>query len=392
MTRSLTLMVLSLIVIGFHAPADAVTWMADFQSNPTIDPGGGDGFFRERNFSDGAAGGPHNVAWDATTFAGFQTTTFVGSDSPLDGAADAGLKFPGGFGLVLDTQPDSNFDNNLSIEWGAQRDSDGDAFFGFLPVAKRANVVEFRSGAFTDHAAGLLNINIGDDGAGGQQVTVTPVNFGGQGAPVDLEHAWTNQNALIDLENKDGDGKTIEFDTSNLSGTTWVADADRDAGLVLASGLSSDIVEIDIDVDVFNTLTANEVADFVTQNGGLEEAELNYMLASYSINDADGVSDAITGTFGIAVTHWLDTNPAPFGTGFSGGTWDYINLTLADDNGTLVAPSNVMLQPFTPVAVPEPSSIAIWSLIGLGLAVFGNRRTKKGSGTFPLTSPAASLS
>jgi len=362
-----------LLAVFCCQPAPAgITWSTDMQSNPTIDPGGGAGFWRQRGFG---GGGPHDTPWDNATWLSHQTSSFVGNDSAVDGAGDQGLDFPGSFGIVFDSRPDSSFDSNLSISWGAQSDGDGDAFYGYQPVAKQPNVVEYRPGAFTGNSAGMLHLNVVDDGAGGQSVTVTPVNFGGQGL-ADLEYAWVNQNALIDLENKDGDGKVIEFSTANPSGTLWNTDPDRDAGLVLATGLSNDIVDVDVQIDVFSTLNASEVADFRSDNPGLEEANLNYMLASYTVDDNDGVSDAVSGQFGIAVTYWLGTNPAPYGSGLGGGVWDYINMSLADDTGTLVGPSAVMLQPFQqPTVIPEPSTLLVWSLLaGLGIGAGWRRK------------------
>ena len=355
-----------LVVCASQLAVAGTTWFADMQSNPTLDPGGGAGYWRHRGFG---SGGPHDTPWDAGTWSGYQTTAFTGNDSAVDGTAgagDAGLDFPGGYGIVLDSRPDSSFDNNLTIRWGAQRDADGDAFYGYQPVAKQPNVVEFRPGEYTDNSAGLLHLNVVDDGAGGQAVTVTPVNYGGQHTP-DMKYAWVNQNALIDLENKDGDGKTIEFMTT--TGLDWNDDPDRKAGLVLATGLSEDVIDIDIDIDVFTLHNAGEVADFRSDNAGLEEADLNYMLANYTIDDNDGVSDAVTGSFGIGVTYWIHNNPAPYGSGLGGGIWDYISMELADDSGTLVPPSAEMLRPFQqPTIIPEPGTLLVWSLLaGLGV-------------------------
>ena len=313
---------------------------SDWNTNDTWVPAGNDGVPPETFYWSGTG-----TPWQPAYYDAYcPTDPVAGNDSSKDGLNDRGLMADnaGWFTTRLGTgtaNVGSNFGSDFVAEVAYQIDPASATMKGYIgrqPIASRSEVVEFRAGVFTSTSGGVMPwiwIQEDPNNPGTQMITVLPVDMGGQGAEPDLRYYFVNSHVPIDLEDKDGDGKIVECSTANY-GTTFNPDPDRDAGIVLATGLSMDIVEIKVEVDPFTTYTAVETADFISSHDGLETVTMNYAKIKYTIDDCDGVADAITGEFGAGVGYFLQaSHPAPYFTTAEDAIFDYAYLNLLAPKG-----------------------------------------------------------
>ena len=307
-----------------------IGWDVDFQSNPTlVNPGpfypdaGNNGYFEDRKTL-----GP---IWTAPVYAGYcPVDPFIGTDSAWDGLNDNGCDMTGWNNPMLDSKPNDEFKSNFVWRTAQQAKSGATTYApGWLPVAKRDYVIPFRAGAFTTHQGGLINMTITNDGAGGQSVTLSGTDFGGQGAAPDLATTFTNTYLLVDYNDIDGDGRKIEVNSFN----SWFNAAEK-GHTVEVTGLSSDIIELTLTVDPFNGGTVTEVFDCRSDYAGTETVTANYCNATLTIDDCDGVADAVTLEFGVGVVlQTAGTGTAPYPTWVVDGYCDYIGGAVMAQDG-----------------------------------------------------------
>ena len=320
------LTILTVMAIAAPAFAQPIDWFADMVVNPT-DPAAVPtlGYWVIR-------GGPNpDPAWFT-----FQTV-LPGSDSLIDnndpryaGGTDMAMLWGGTFNPVFDTQPQpENFAGDAIDLKVAAMNRDGSPFiWGFQPIGRHTFDGSTGSSLDTDLADGnasnemFLNVD-----SATALVTMTNANFGGQGGGSLARH-FQNRSALVDLEDKDGDGAIIEYVTGANQDMHWLPYATRDAGLELIDPnnplATGDLIEVEFSIDTVTNHVANETYDAVdgpsTLDDGLENVEVNYMLVNYTIDslaDGDG-TDVRTGQYGLGVTTWPNGNPAPFGIPFDG--------------------------------------------------------------------------
>jgi len=330
--------VVSLLAAGAMAQRpNLITWRTDFNTDPTWqndasiypDVGLTSGYWVHRNNPLGG-GAP----WTPGQFAAYcQADPFTGNDSALDGLNDNGMVWNGAWDPVFDAYGPDYYKTDQVYNFAMQKGA-GQASFAWAPVNVQdiVNGPDTGGGHVVSREAGLFFLDVMDDGAGGQQVRFGTTQFGGVGTPF-LAYTIINGNAVVDLENKDGDGHIIEYLTAGHC--PWLTPSPtRSDGVLMATGLSNDIVEITLSIDPFTTYTATEVADHRVDYAGTETMTVNYMMVNYTINDLDGDDeDIITGQVGLAETPWPMGNPALWGTGYGGGVWDYAYIDLMAPKG-----------------------------------------------------------
>ena len=316
-----------------------IQWTNDFNSDPTQVPPGNDGVYPEVGYwahRNNPLGG--NAPWTPAQYGAYCLPDPLGAaglnDSAFDGLDDQAMVWNGDWDPVFDTAPSDRWKSDVVYNFGLQKGTNTGSY-AWAPVAMRDIVGgdDIGDGNIISNAAGCFFVDCTDDGAGGQMVRMGTTAFGGVNPTGNLAYSIVNANCYVDLENKDGDGLIMEYQSVPGHVHWLTADQNRDDGVLLATGLSNDCVEVTLSFDAFTTYTASETADHRTDFAGTETMVQNYMLCTYTIDDCDGVADAITGEFGLCVTPWPMGNPAPYGTGYGGGVWDYAYIDLQAPKG-----------------------------------------------------------
>ncbi len=314
-------------------------WAFDDAAGSSI---GQDGTTNNRDVSINTAGGGSagivtGGRFGNTLIVNNNTGTFAEADGPAGSNSYQGVTGMAARSVSAWIRPAGGAQDDAIISWGTntseqkwtvRTENDGNQL--------RA---EFANGG-VEHSAAPPNIYDG----GWHHVAAT-LPAGGNGASVTLYI----------------DGVAASIDMTNTSNPlNTVAGALVRVGLDLSNRAFDG--EID-DVGIFSrAMTDNEIAAIYNL---AQEASLNY-----DLGDADAVLDVFNngGEAEIGDLIWRQTSSLSQTEGDVVAVGDGFSLQLdASGNGVIGAPA----------VVPEPASIVIWSLIGLGLAGFGYYRNRR---------------
>lgn len=303
---------------------------------------GQDGTSNNRDVSINTAGGGSagivsGGRFGNTLIVNDNTGTYAEADGPAGSNSYQGVTGMAGRTVSAWIRPAGGAQDDAIISWG---DNAAEQKWTFRTENSGNQLrAEFANGG-VEHSAPPGNIN---DGGWHHVAATMPAN--GNGASVTLYIDGVP--GSIDLTN-----------TTNPLNTA--ANALVRVGLDFSSRAFDG--EID-DVGIFSrAMTDNEIAAIYNL---AEEAALNY-----DLGDADAVLDVFNngGEAEIGELIWRQTSSLNQAEGEVVAVGDGFSLQLdANGNGVIGALA----------VVPEPASIAIWSLIGLGLACFGYYRNRR---------------
>ena len=323
-------------------------------------------------WTDGLTGDPFGAANDESpgdgkywverggkTWGQVQTGYVFGNESNFDGIDMTGTGMTGGLALDQTSKWSPLFDMTtenpaMNCDYTAQVGIQGYGGaavpyvgLGWMPVMMRNDLsVALNETVNLTTGEGVWRVNVESDGTN-QRIDLYPHASKNPGSEPYAKTWWgVGRTVMVDYNGIDPDGHLFQVDTDKGQNSGMsaygVLDTERDR-FTIATGLSTGIIDVKVDIDASALYTANETANWRRDDGaagvsgvrynpvaGLDNVETRYVKATISYRD-NGDANIAAGNwttpqeFGMGWGLWTIDNYT-FGTVYGGGVMDYIDI------------------------------------------------------------------